>query len=718
MKMKTKPVMLFALSAVAAALTLPALAQSPKEPQYQWTVGGHTGNPDYGYEEMTLSPDGKLLATAAPDGTVKIWDAKTTQLLRTISVDGTFAYCVAFSPDGTKIAAGGSTYVGSGGAALIGGSVNVYDTASGDHVASLPTTVWNITAVTFSPDGTQLVDAGYIHNASTGVDDGMIETYRIADQTLLKTMSSAERIGQLAYLPDHKTLLAAGYHYDFTANTSTPILQRWNPVTGTLLQDLPTKLTALTGLHFSPDNSVFAVCGGVAHVGTIEVWNSATLKLQSTLAGNLAYINEVAFDATGKNILGGGYKRVYKAKYDLYYHRGAVELWSVNGQRKYTSGMLNLTEINSVAFDPDGNSFVAAANDLGVNRYATQNASLQSAFTRFHYGVSTVAVCDVNDTLAVRDYYGTLSLYSATTGKPLGAPPRKTGFVRFVPNSANMVFLDSGSQQQIKIVPLDGSATKAVTSQLGFIVDVVFSPDGKLAAAIGISKTINGAQYKAVEIFRVSDWTRQQQINAFALTPQEVNRGLAAAVAFSPDDRALVIAVNALQPGGSVVSGNMATYDVPAGKALATANLSLLKPNDTSLSVVQVVFSQDSKRILLGMAAADYHTVEISGAVQTYDANLHLIRQLDTEEAVTTMKLSPSGQHLMFGGYAQDPNTGRHIGTLTAMNVSDGAIVLRYDDQVGTGVNAFDFRNVAGASLFVGRPDATFGAITMSGFGF
>ncbi len=720
LRINTIPLTLFSLTACAGVLTVPARAQfGQNEAPYRWTVGGHTGNPDYGYEELALSPNGKLLATASPDGTIKIWDAKTTQLLRTISTDATSLYCVAFSPDGAKIAAGGSTYIAVPGNAGFNGAVSVYDVASGDQIANLPTTRWDITVVAFSPDGTQLVDAGYLHNSSTSLDEGKIETYRIADHTLLKTMDTAERIGKLAYLPDRQTLLAAGYHYDYTTNQGTPVLQRWNPVTGILLKDLPTKLNYARGLAFSPDKTTFAVCGGnAAGMGTIELWNSATLKLQSTLTGKLAYIDAVTFDATGKNILGGGYKDVYDATYDLTYHRGAVELWGVNGQRSYTSGILTQSLINAVAFDPNGKTFCASSNDLDVNRYATSDASVQGAFTRIHNGVNTVAVCDVNDTLAVQDIYGTLAFYSACTGKPLPAPPRTTGFNRFVPNSANMVFLDGGAKKQIKIIQPDGATAFAVTSQLSVVVDVAFSPDGTLAAVMGISKAVNNIQYKSVEIFRVSDWQRQRQINAFAFAAGEVSQGIDIAAAFSSNNQQIAIGVDGLDATGSSTVGSLTTCNVQNGKPLATTNLAALHPTDTALYVIALAFSPDGKRVLMSESASNYKTLAVSGAVQTYDANLKLIHRLDTPETISSMKLSPSGEHLIFGGYTLDTNTGRRNGILTALNIYDGTVALRYDDQLGTGVNSLDFRGAGGSLLYVARPDATFGAITLPCFNF
>ena len=63
------------------------------------TLTGHT-NAIYG---IAYSPDGKLLATASIDGTAKIWNPQTGQLLRTLDHPNP-VYRVAFSPDGRTLA--------------------------------------------------------------------------------------------------------------------------------------------------------------------------------------------------------------------------------------------------------------------------------------------------------------------------------------------------------------------------------------------------------------------------------------------------------------------------------------------------------------------------------------------------------------------------------------------------------------------------------------
>ncbi len=53
---------------------------------------------------MAFSPDGRLLASAGKDKTLRLWDLATGQPLRTLTGHTTAIWSVAFSPDGRLLA--------------------------------------------------------------------------------------------------------------------------------------------------------------------------------------------------------------------------------------------------------------------------------------------------------------------------------------------------------------------------------------------------------------------------------------------------------------------------------------------------------------------------------------------------------------------------------------------------------------------------------------
>jgi WD40 repeat protein len=73
---------------------------------------------------VSLSPDGKRLATASSDNTIRVWDAATGELVTVLRGHTGHVLSVAFSPDGTRLASA-SGYRGKG-------EVKVWDAALWD----------------------------------------------------------------------------------------------------------------------------------------------------------------------------------------------------------------------------------------------------------------------------------------------------------------------------------------------------------------------------------------------------------------------------------------------------------------------------------------------------------------------------------------------------------------------------------------------------------
>jgi WD40 repeat protein len=166
------------------------------------TLTGHAEAPPVGgyidgITAVSYSPDGRRLASAGADGKALLWDAETGESLLTLPVhpDGAGLTRVAISPDGARLAAA-TDYPADGGP-LVG----VWDLASGQELytlTGLPERPW---CLAFSPDGTKLF---------IPIDDELVKLYDAA--TGKESLSFASHIGRpiaVAFSPDG-ALLATG----------------------------------------------------------------------------------------------------------------------------------------------------------------------------------------------------------------------------------------------------------------------------------------------------------------------------------------------------------------------------------------------------------------------------------------------------------------------------------------------------------------------------
>jgi WD40 repeat protein/serine/threonine protein kinase len=236
-------------------------------------------------QALAFSPDGKWLATAAPQyDHVKLWDAAAVQEVRSLKGQTQQYLCVAFSPNGERLAAAGYK----------NWTVDLWDVATGQLLRSLPGYNWGIFSVAFCPpDGRYLAAAGA---------DG---TLRIWDTTTGQEIAQPQPPHQdsvhgVTFSRDGQFLASGSFDRTVRVWEKGEGGASWKPVH--VLSD-PTG--GVTCVAFSPDGRRLA-WGGTD--STVKLADLAPSRVPGvgppivTWHGHTSWVQGVAFSSDGRHL--------------------------------------------------------------------------------------------------------------------------------------------------------------------------------------------------------------------------------------------------------------------------------------------------------------------------------------------------------------------------------------------------------------------------------
>jgi WD40 repeat protein len=180
---------------------------------------------------VVFSPDGKLLAAGSRDDTVKVWDAASGRELATFPSPPS-VLSLAFSPDGERLAVAGFS------------NVRVLDAASGEVLRSLDGHTNGTYSVAFSPDGLLLASAG---------NDGLVRVWHAGNGQKLFTLKGhiaafSSLVHAVAFSPDSRRLASAGGQWQRPGEVKV-----WDMASGEELLTLRGHTNEVMAVAFSAD---------------------------------------------------------------------------------------------------------------------------------------------------------------------------------------------------------------------------------------------------------------------------------------------------------------------------------------------------------------------------------------------------------------------------------------------------------------------------------
>lgn len=265
-------------------------------PSFYGIVGSTTGSDVLSSTPPVFSPDGKSIiggGARLTDGTVDLWNASTGTWLANLNTGyfNPIGGCV-YSPDGSTIAIG----LGNG-----SGSVQLWDASTCTLRQTLTTNATAISSVKFSPDGSKLAVGGSLANSSGDLEVWSVKT----GQRLVSIGTGANQsIKSVAFSTDSSLLADCGFSTDGATLNQVGVVEVWQTSDARLIASYATSTTIASSIAFSRDGSNLAVAGQSGSARTVlEIWSLAKgTAVRPFLATGASGLGFVTYSLDGKTL--------------------------------------------------------------------------------------------------------------------------------------------------------------------------------------------------------------------------------------------------------------------------------------------------------------------------------------------------------------------------------------------------------------------------------
>jgi WD40 repeat protein len=271
-------------------------------------------------QTLAYTPDGNTLVSGGDDGTVRVWDAQSVRLVKTLGPCEQAVQSVAVSPDGRVVLAGGFDK-----------EPRLWGLETGEIIThSLRRVRIGITVVAFSPDGERM---------AVGADGApvlQVQQWETGEEWHPQQDPGMTRVWSLAFSPDN-TILALGFGQGRVSMMEL--------ATGLERFSLPHR-AGVNAVSFSPDGTTLATLAG----SEVRLWEVGTGAQRRSLPEHDDRAWCLAFTPDGRFLATGAWD-------------STVRLWDpVTGRERARFDWGLGRRVNALAFAPDGMTAAVAGD--------------------------------------------------------------------------------------------------------------------------------------------------------------------------------------------------------------------------------------------------------------------------------------------------------------------------------------------------------------------